>query len=122
MRLALGDPLEVTGWGATAESGAVAPRLLRATVPYVDSVICNHRPRMMAPLVPGCCAPAERMEGQTRVRATVGGRSWQTPAEGPVLVGVVSFGEGCARRLKYGVYTRVSVYRDWAKAVISSAP
>jgi len=25
----------------------------------------------------------------------------------------VSFGAGCARKLKYGVYTRVSVYRDW---------
>jgi len=37
---------------------------------------------------------------------------WRT-SDGPVLVGVVSFGEGCARKLKYGVYTPVSAYRNW---------
>jgi transmembrane serine protease 11E len=30
-----------------------------------------------------------------------------------VLVGIISWGESCGQPKKYGVYTRVSAYRDW---------
>lgn len=39
-------------------------------------------------------------------------RTWQ-------IVGITSYGEGCARARKPGVYTRVSVYRAWINATIS---
>ena len=36
-----------------------------------------------------------------------------------VIIGITSYGEGCARARKPGVYTRVSVYRAWINATIS---
>ena len=35
------------------------------------------------------------------------------------LVGVVSLGEGCARRLKYGVYARVSAAAPWIASTMA---
>jgi secreted trypsin-like serine protease len=33
-----------------------------------------------------------------------------------VLVGLTSFGEGCARRRSSGVYTRVAAYESWIRS------
>jgi secreted trypsin-like serine protease len=51
-----------------------------------------------------------------------GGPLVKRAESGPVLVGVVSFGEGCARKLKYGVYTRISHYRSWIERVVGADP
>ena len=37
-----------------------------------------------------------------------------------VLVGIISFGEGCGKPDFPGIYTRVSAYLDWIKANMSS--
>ncbi|MEO0449178.1 MAG: trypsin-like serine protease [Pseudomonadota bacterium] len=39
----------------------------------------------------------------------------------PVVVGLTSFGVGCGQPGKYGVYTRVSQYRDWIESRVSDA-
>lgn len=38
-----------------------------------------------------------------------------------ILVGLTSYGEGCAQPAYSGVYTRVAAYQDWINSTISIA-
>lgn len=118
--VAAGQPLEVTGWGATSEGGDAERNLLQATVPYVDNAVCNEPEAYNGSIGAGMMCAGHRDGGVDACQGDSGGPLvWKTE-DGPLLVGVVSFGEGCARKLKYGVYTRVSKYRDWITKVIAA--
>jgi len=114
------QPLEVTGWGNTSENGRGSEVLLKATVPYVSSAVCNTRESYNGEIKDGMMCAGVREGGIDSCQGDSGGPLvWRTP-DGPVLVGVVSHGYGCARKLKYGVYTRVSAYRDWIDQTLAA--
>jgi secreted trypsin-like serine protease len=118
--IGVGQPLEVTGWGATKEDGDGSSGLLKANVPYVDPTKCNEPESHNGSIRPSMMCAGQREGGIDSCQGDSGGPLvWRTP-DGPVLVGVVSFGEGCARKLKYGVYTRVSAYRSWIDSAIAA--
>jgi trypsin len=117
-----GQPLEVTGWGVTAEGGTSAsPTLQKASVPLVDNAICNDATAYNGTVKPGMLCAGYREGGIDSCQGDSGGPLVWSTSDGPVLVGVVSFGDGCARKLKYGIYTRVSAYRDWIDRIVVSA-
>jgi trypsin len=117
-----GQPLEVTGWGATSEGGDTSRVLRKASVPYVENATCNEPTSYNGRLLTGMICAGKREGGIDSCQGDSGGPLvWRT-AEGSVLVGVVSFGEGCARQLKYGVYTRVAAYRAWINNVVVGTP
>jgi len=115
-----GQPLEVTGWGATKEGGSGSSVLMKASVPLVDTATCNAQDSYAGKVKGSMMCAGAKDGGIDSCQGDSGGPLvWRT-SEGPVLVGVVSHGEGCARKLKYGVYTRVSAYRDWIDRVLAS--
>lgn len=118
--ISVGQPLEVTGWGATSEGGYAAKRLLKASVPYVANSTCNEPAAYNGAVKPGMMCAGYQEGGVDSCQGDSGGPLvWRT-AEGAVLVGVVSWGGGCARKLKYGIYTRTATYTNWIGKVIAS--
>lgn len=101
----------VTGWGDTKSILEPSRRLRATTVPIVNKETCNEAYREFYGITERmvCAGYAE------------GGKdSCQGDSGGPLvhndkLVGVVSWGKGCAEKGYYGVYARVAAVRPWIK-------
>jgi len=118
-KLVPGQILEVTGWGLT-EKGTTSDTLCKTTVPYVDNETCNAKESYNGQIYTGMlCAGYPKGFKDSCGGDSGGPLVWYLNGK-PTLVGVVSFGQGCALENKYGVYTRVSAYRDWIDEIIGA--
>ena len=110
--------LEITGWGRTQfRKGGVSDVLRRADVPYIDTAVCNRPQSHNGKIRPGMiCAGSDKDSCQGDSGGPLVLRNAQEKEKvvgDEVLVGIISWGENCGQPQKYGVYTRVSAYRDW---------
>ncbi|NWV73435.1 FA9 factor, partial [Dasyornis broadbenti] len=106
----------VSGWGATHERGSTLRFLMKVRLPIVGLERCQQAMDRLLTDSMFCAghstAAADACKGDSGGPFTVAHRStW-------FLLGVVSWGEGCAEQGKYGVYTRVSNYIPWIKEVV----
>ncbi|OON71752.1 S1 family peptidase [Streptomyces tsukubensis] len=108
----------VAGWGATAENAGQERYLRKATVPFVSDATCGKA--YGDDFVPGdeICAGYPDKGGIDACQGDSGGPLFRKDRAGAwIQVGIVSYGEGCARPAKPGVYTEVSTFAaDIAKA------
>uniref|UniRef100_A0A9J7ZSQ1 Peptidase S1 domain-containing protein n=1 Tax=Cyprinus carpio carpio TaxID=630221 RepID=A0A9J7ZSQ1_CYPCA len=102
----------VTGWGVLSEEGELATLLQEATVSIISHNTCSKMyddavtPRMLcAGNIQGGVDACQGDSGGPLV-CLERGRRW-------FLAGIVSWGEGCARQNRPGVYTRVIKFTDW---------
>uniref|UniRef100_A0A3Q3FML6 Peptidase S1 domain-containing protein n=1 Tax=Labrus bergylta TaxID=56723 RepID=A0A3Q3FML6_9LABR len=104
----------ITGWGATREGGLAAKILQKAEVRIINSTVCKS---LMKDDVTDRMLCAGLLKGGVDAcQGDSGGPLSVTGPSGRVFIaGVVSWGDGCARRNKPGVYTRVTKYRNWIK-------
>jgi trypsin len=112
-----GTMLRALGWGRTSENGKTSRFLMQASVPVLPDEFCvDTYPQFVKADM--FCAGYEGGKVDT----------CQGDSGGPIvvdgkLVGVTSWGEGCARRNKPGVYVRISRYAKELHSVVdASAP
>jgi secreted trypsin-like serine protease len=103
----------VTGWGATFEGGPGSIDLLGAEVPIVSNEVCNRPESYNGDITAAMMCAGRKEGGVDSCQGDSGGPLTISDGGRTTLIGVVSWGEGCARRLKYGVYSRVSVAAPW---------
>ncbi|MFI2237419.1 S1 family peptidase [Streptomyces chrestomyceticus] len=109
----------VAGWGATREGGGQQRYLRKATVPFVDTPTCQRA--YGSAYIPGeeICAGIMSTGGVDTCQGDSGGPMFRKDNNGAwIQVGITSWGDGCARPGKPGVYTRVSTF---AKAIATAA-
>nr|CAD7455332.1 unnamed protein product [Timema tahoe] len=109
VELSEGATVTVTGWGATSENGSATSNLQRVDLTVITPQQCEeslspigiHEETMLCTWFPG--------GGKDACQGDSGGPL----VHDNVLVGIVSWGIGCARAGNAGVFTKVSHFRDW---------
>jgi hypothetical protein len=103
-----GSPVDITGWGDTSESGGAPFDLRAATVQVIDDGTCSSD--YGGDFDPSTMICAGFQSGGVDTCAGDSGGPLEAPqsAGGYRLVGITSWGEGCAEPGFPGIYTRVA--------------
>ncbi len=111
---------KVFGWGSLYESGEVRSKLVQIDMNLIETALCNS-PSWYAGRIRDdmLCAHAER-SAIDACRGFSGSGLISFGSGRPKLVGIVSWGEGCARKRRPGVYTKLAHYRKWIEQTINA--
>ncbi|GHA43485.1 hypothetical protein GCM10010329_77960 [Streptomyces spiroverticillatus] len=111
----------MAGWGSTSEPppgptfrhGPAAGSLRYVRIPLVSFTKCRDMHNM--PIHAGMICAGEDAGGKDACTGDAGGPLIQNGR----LVGIASWGSGCARAGTYGVYTETALYRTWIDSKVS---
>jgi len=110
----------VTGWGSLSEGGLSLPNVLhKVTIPVIADEKCNEAYSSSGYSIIDSMLCAGLPEGgKDSCQGDSGGPLIE--AQSKTLLGVVSWGIGCARPGLPGVYTQVSYYVDWIQETMNA--
>ncbi|XP_039600572.1 coagulation factor X [Polypterus senegalus] len=104
---------QISGFGRIHERGRQSTVLQQLSVPYVDRQVCMESSQFKITVNMFCSGYEE--EGKDACQGDSGGPHVTRYKNTWFVTGVISWGEGCARQGKYGVYTQISRYIGWIK-------
>lgn len=108
----------VTGWGRVSEGGSSSDPLRAVDVDLMTDDACRkfYGRRKISD---GMLCAGFKEGGKDACQGDSGGPLVKAVANRYVLIGIVSWGHGCARPNLPGVYTQVSRYVDWIERTVS---
>jgi trypsin len=108
-----GTSEKIVGWGTTSEGGNTPSHLQEAQVPITTDAYCGGAYSDFDPKTMICAGFPQG--GTDTCQGDSGGPMF---GAGNLVVGATSFGEGCARPGKPGVYARVgdATLREWIRS------
>ncbi|MBC7740690.1 MAG: serine protease [Bdellovibrionaceae bacterium] len=104
-----------SGWGVTSEGSWSTAKILRKVeLPLVSNAECNSATSYNGKITDRMICAGYKEGGKDSCQGDSGGPLFIKMASGDAkLVGVVSWGEGCARENMYGIYSKVNTVTDW---------
>ncbi len=112
-----GTRATVSGRGALYVGDTMSDILMRAEVPTVSTDECSQHALYKDKIKDSMICAGFREGGLDACQGDSGGPLVATINGTSTLIGVVSWGIGCAEREKYGVYGRLATASDWVKSV-----
>ncbi len=107
------------GWGTLSEGGSAANALMKVEVPFVSQEKCSAAYSNWGGTTDAMICAGFDDGGKDACQGDSGGPLVIKNGGSTVLAGVVSWGAGCARPNKPGVYSKVSKVIDWIEATIA---
>jgi trypsin len=118
--LPVASEITVTGWGRVTEAGIGSDTLRATRLPLQSRQNCN-RPASYDGRVSANMICAGRVTGGSDAcLGDSGGPATIRVGTKNYLMGLASWGEGCGRARKYGVFTRVSRFNEWLLQTLNS--
>lgn len=114
-RLTSETRMVVSGWGFTSEGGPLTPDLMWGRVLFIDRDKCNDI-EIYDGGVTDSMLCAGHLEGGADACGFDSGGPLVLESDEVKLVGIVSWGVGCGRKNKPGVYARAAIYSAWIYA------
>ena len=109
-----GAPAVTIGWGLTSEDGGVSNILREVNLQIVSPAACNAPAAYDGSIGNLMICAGFTHGGKDACQGDSGGPMMVKDASGNyVQAGIVSWGEGCGKPNKFGVYTRVSQIQAW---------
>ncbi|XP_053641246.2 trypsin-7-like [Cherax quadricarinatus] len=101
------------GWGYVTENSTTQPDVLRQAGITILDPTCQNKTVNFVTITQNMLCAGEVQGGVDACLGDSGGPLTVTQGGRHIIVGITSFGEGCARPNIPGVYTRVSKYLPW---------
>lgn len=111
----------VYGWGVTRENGSQPAMMRQVDVPVVSRERANAKTSYDGEIDETMIAAGYDEGGKDSCQGDSGGPLviLDNASATKLLVGVVSFGDGCARPKKYGIYSNVSNGNEWIRSIMN---